>query len=144
MKSQNSQLFLKDAQGRKVPVSESIYKAYWHFTNKEDHFMRQLKEESFVYEPERQIAVFIPGLLAEGEEFACDEKSVEEQVIDSLLVRQYLEHMTADERGIAYLTYALGMTDADAAQQLGIPQSTYRTRRRAMLARIKHLYDDSS
>ena len=151
VKIQNPQLFLKDAQGRKVPVSESIYKAYWHFTNKEDHFMRQLKEESFVYEPERQVAVFVPGkedsferLLAEGEEFACDEKSVEEQVIDSLLVRQYLEHMTVDERSIAYLTYALGMTDADAAQQLGIPQSTYRTRRRAMLARIKHLYDDSS
>ena len=151
MKSQNPQLFLKDAQGRKVPVSEDIYKAYWYFTNKEDHFMRQLKEEAFVCEPERQIAVFIPGkedsyerLLAEGEEFACDEKSVEDQVVESLLVRQYLEHMSVNERKIAYLTYVLGMSDDDGSKVLNIPKGTYESRRRVMLKRLKRMFNDSS
>lgn len=151
MKSQNSQLFLKDAQGRRVPVSEGIYKAYWYFTNKEDHFMRQLKEEAFRYDAEKRTAIFLPGkedsyerLLAEGEEFACDEKSVEDQVIDSLLVRQFLENMSPNERRISFLTYVLGMSDDEAGKVLSIPKGTYESRRKVMLRKLKRAFDDSS
>ena len=85
MEDQNSQLFLKDADGNRVPVSRNVYDTYWRYANKEDYFMRSLKEERFRYDPERQIAEFLPSredsyerLLEEGEEFACEQKSVED------------------------------------------------------------------
>ena len=151
MKKQNSLLFLHDAYGNKVPVSQQVYDAYWHHTNKEDYFMRLLKTECFRYDPEKRIAVFLPSredsferLIDEGEEYACDEKPVEDMVVDSIMVRQLLSCMTADERNIVYLTYVLDKSDDDASGSLGISQDTYKSRRKAMLARFRKYLDDSS
>lgn len=33
--------------GQAVPVTEEVYRAYWHYTAKEDYFTRQLKTERF-------------------------------------------------------------------------------------------------
>ena len=151
MENQNPQHFLTDWEGHRVPVSQEVYDAFWYYTNKEDYFMRILKSERFHYDPEKRIAVFLPSredsyerLLAEGEEYACDEKPLEDTVVDSIMVRHLLAQMTADERNIAYLSYALGKSDDEASGSLGIPQDTYKSRKRAMLTRLRKFFDDSS
>ena len=151
MENQNSQHFLTNWEGRRVPVSQEVYDAYWYYTNKEDYFMRLLKSERFRYDPDKRIAVLLPSredsyerLLNEGEEYACDEKPVEDMVLDSIMVRQLLERMTADERNIVYLSYALDKSDDEASGSLGIPQDTYKSRKKAMLTRLRRFFDDSS
>ena len=151
MENQNPQLFLKDADGRKVPVSKRVYDTYWRYTNKEDYFMRSLKKERFRYDPERGIAEFLPSredsyerLLEEGEEFASNDKPVEEQALNALLAREILQQASDDERDIIRQTYYLGESDDDASQNLHIPKTTYESRRKSMLDKFRKLYDDSS
>ena len=151
MKSQNSQHFLTDASGKRVPVSEKVYAAYWQYTNREDYFMRQLKEERFRYDPERQTAEFLPSredsldrLMEEGEEFALDQHPVEDQVINSTLVHEMFEGASDNEKDIIMQTYVLGESDDRASQILCVPKTTYESRRKSLLERLKRLYDDSS
>ena len=151
MDNQNSQLFLRDSDGNRVPVSQQVYDAYWRYTNKEDYFMRLLKEERFRYDPERQIAEFLPSredsldrLMEEGEEFALDQKPVEDQVINSTLAHEMFEQATDDEKDIIMQTYVLGTSDDRASQILRVPKTTYESRRKSMLKRLRRLYDDSS
>ena len=147
MKNQNSQHFLTDGEGHRIPVSEKVYTAYWRYTNKEDYFMRLLKEERFLYDPERQIAEFVPSredsferLLEEGEEFACEQKPVEEQVVSALLVQKIMENMTDDERDIVYQTFVLGKSDQEASESLGVLKDTYKSRRQTMLSKYGELF----
>ena len=151
MENQNSQLFLRDTDGNRVPVSQQVYNAYWRYTNKEDYFMRLLKEERFRYDPERQIAEFLPSredsldrLMEEGEEFALDQHPVEDQVINSTLVHEMFEGASDNEKDIIMQTYVLGESDDRASQNLHIPKTTFESRRKAMLDRLRRLYDDSS
>lgn len=151
MKTGKSQFFLRDTDGNRVPVSQQVYDAYWRYANKEDYFMRLLKEERFRYDPERQIAEFLPSredsldrLMEEGEEFALDQKPVEEQVINSTLAHEMFEQATNDEKDIITQTYVLGESDDRASQILRVPKTTYESRRKSMLERLRRLYDDSS
>ena len=47
--------------GEKIPVSEEIYKVYYHFSRKERYFSEDLKQEKLLYDSEQQIAVLLPS-----------------------------------------------------------------------------------
>ena len=47
--------------GQAVPVTEEVYRAYWHYTAKEDYFTRQLKTERFLADQDTQTAAFTPS-----------------------------------------------------------------------------------
>lgn len=44
-----------------MPVTEEVYRAYWHYTAKEDYFTRQLKTERFSADQDTQTATFTPS-----------------------------------------------------------------------------------
>ena len=142
MEQRKKQFFLTDTEGKKVPVSENIYDAYWQYTNKEDYFMRQLKEERFRYDPERQIAEFLPSredsyerLLEEGAEFMMNQPSVEEQAEIRILQEILLRNLKQDEVELIRLFYFSGKTDREISRQLGIPKSTLADRKKSLLER---------
>ena len=151
MENQKKQLFLEDGEGHRIPVSEKVYAAYWRYTNKEDYFMRQLKEERFHYDADRQIAEFVPSredsyerLLEEGEEFACEQKPVEEQVIAAMCLEDLLQNSTEEEKRIAYLSFIAGMTDEKASAFLNLKRSTYQRRRENLFDKWRKEFDDTS
>ena len=82
--------------------------------------------------------------MEEGEEFALDQKAVEEQVVNSVMVQDILSHATDDERNVICQTYVLGKSDGEASDSLGIPKDTYKSRRKAMLSKFERIYNDSS
>ena len=43
----------------KIEVSEEVYRAYWHYTEKEKYFMGKLKQGGFVSSQEEETAKFI-------------------------------------------------------------------------------------
>lgn len=47
--------------GQAVPVTEEVYRTYWHYTAKEDYFTRQLKTERFLADQDTQTAAFTPS-----------------------------------------------------------------------------------
>lgn len=151
MENQNMRHYLTDWEGRRVPVSQEVYDAYWYYTNKEDYFMRLLKSERFRFDPNKRIALLLPGkedsldrLLDEGEEFALDQKSVEDTVVNSVLVQGLLENATREERKIAYLAFFVGATEEEASALLNLKRTTYQRKRDAMLSRWRNEFNDSS
>ena len=151
MKKQNSQHFLKDADGNRVPVSNEIYAACQKYAEKEDYLTRRLKEERFIYDPEKQIATFLPSredsyerLIEAGEEFACDQSSVEERAIASILAENLMRRMTDEEKAIVIQSYVCGKSDQEAADYLGIHKEAYKSRRQAVIAKCRKFFDDSS
>ena len=151
MKKRNPQLFLEDADGNRVPVSDKVYRAYWRFTNKEDYFMRQLKEERFLYDPEKRIAEFIPSredslerLLEEGEDFASERKSVEDTVIDAISIRELWKNATEEERRIACLALIAEATEEEASALLHLTRTTYQRKRDALFGRWAKELNDTS
>ena len=151
MENQNSQHFRTNWEGRRVPVSQEVYDAYWYYTNKEDYFMRLLKAERFRFDPDKRIALLLPGkedsldrLLDEGEEFALDQKSVEDTVVNSVLVQGLLKAATEEERKIAYLAFFVGATEEEASALLNLKRTTYQRKRDAMLVRWRYKFNDSS
>ena len=146
MEDQNSQLFLKDADGNRVPVSRNVYDTYWRYANKEDYFMRSLKEERFRYDPEHQIAEFLPSredsyerLLEEGEEFACEQKSVEDQVIDDEIIQTLICGLSEDDLRLIRLLMRSGKTDLELSEELHIPKSTLHSRKKAILFKCQQI-----
>ena len=86
MEKSEKEHFLYVPEGR-APVSKSVFDTWWKFENKENYFLRRLKEQGFIYDPEKMIATFTPSredslerLLEEGSDFDSGQQSVEEQV----------------------------------------------------------------
>ena len=157
MENQNSQHFLEDAEGSRVPVSDKVYRAYWRFTNKEDYFMRQLKEERFLYDPEKRIAEFIPSredslerIMEEGGDFVMDALSVEYQVELKILMETLMSRLTEDERQFLRFAFLSGLSEAEVSQSLKLSLAALRRKKEAFLGRCKRvlnrngIFNDSS
>ena len=47
--------------GEAVPVTEKVYRAFWHYEDKEDYFMRQLKTPRVIRDKKTQDVVAVPA-----------------------------------------------------------------------------------
>ena len=151
MESQNPQYFLTDAEGHRVPVSEEIYTAYWRYTNKEDYFMRLLKEELFVYNPEKQIATFLPSredsyerLMEEGEEFACEQKPVEDLAVNAAFLKKLMQGLTEQEKQMLHLIFVQQKSEREASTELKVGKTKFRRMRAALFAKCRRIMGDTS
>lgn len=120
-------------EGRAVPVSDEVYQAFWHYKNKEDYFMRQLKAPRYRFNRQTQAQVRVPArecsleqLTAAGQQFLSSEPSVDELVLSGIWLEELLETLTEEERGIVQLFYIQGKTERAACAALGLPKTTFR------------------
>ena len=151
MEKQNSQHFLTDADGNKVPVSEKVYTAYWQYTNREDYFMRQLKEERFHYDPERQIAEFLPSredslerLIEEGEEFVCNDFPVADRAVNAVFTQELMQHLDRQEQWMLYLLFAQRMTEREVSKALDIPKTMFHRMKVALYNKCRRIMGNTS
>lgn len=120
-------------EGRAVPVSDEVYQAFWHYKNKEDYFMRQLKAPRYRLNRQTQAQVRVPArecsleqLTAAGQQFLSSDPSVDELVLSGIWLEELLETLTEEERGIVQLFYIQGKTERAACAALGLPKTTFR------------------
>lgn len=151
MKRQNLQHFLTDAEGHRVPVSEQVYNDYWLYTNKEDYFMRILKAERFLYDPEKLVAKFLPSredsfdrLIAAGEEYAANDLPVAEQAINAVFVRELMVHLTRQEQRVLYLLFDRRMNEREASKALGLSKTEFHRRKIALYSKCRRIMGNTS
>ena len=120
-------------EGRAVPVSDEVYQAFWHYKNKEDYFMRQLKAPRYRLDRQTQAQVRVPArecsleqLTAAGQQFLSSDPSVEELVLSGIWLEELLKTLTAEEQGIIWHFYIQGKSERAACAALGIPKTTFR------------------
>lgn len=141
-------------EGKKIPVSEEVYKAYYHFSRKERYFSEDLKREKLFYDSEQQIAVLLPSredsyerLLDQNEQFSDqstetpEDAAIKADLMDRL--ERALYTLSDNERMIIRELFYLGKTERQASASLHIPLSTFHGRKRAILEKLRTLIESS-
>lgn len=119
--------------GIAVPVSDKVYQESWHYANKEDYFMRQLKTARYRRDKQTQARVLVPArecsldqLIASGNQFLSAGPSVEDLVLSGIWLEELLETLTAEEQEIVQLFYIQGKPERAVSAAMGIPKTTFR------------------
>ena len=136
--------------GQKVPVSEQVYKTYWGYTEKERYFMGKPKQETFVYDPEEQIATLLPSredsyerLLETDQQFAADDSPVEEQAVSSIWLDGLMRDLSEEEREIIRQLYFLDKSEREACAALHLARTTFQRRKMALLEKLRILLNET-
>ena len=147
--SENKQRYLY-IDGQAVPVTEQVYRAYWHYTAKEDYFTRQLKTERFQADQQAQTATFTPSredsydrLLEQDKQFACESKPVEDEAVAAVWMEELLALLTAEERQIIQQLYVLDRTEREACAAMNLVLATFQRRKKALLEKLRKLLEEN-
>lgn len=137
--------------GHKVPVSEDFYKEYRRLVRKEIYFSRDLKSETFVYDPEKQIAAFVTSredsyerLVDLGTQFPDSSEAVEDTVVRSILLEklhQALQTLSSDEMSLLYEIFFLERSEREISQRMGIRCSSLHERKTRILKKLRKLIE---
>lgn len=129
--------------GQAVPVSEQVYRAYFHYANKEDYFMRQLKVPRRRWDQHTQAVILIPArecsldeLLVAGKQFTAAVSDVEELVLSGIWLEELLKTLTEEEQEIVKQFYIQGKSERTAAAALGLSKTTFRRREQRLRAKL--------
>ena len=131
-----------------VTVSKPVYTAWKHYENKENYFMGKQKEETFLYDPEKLIAAFLPSredsfdrLSGEGLEFAVDQSSVEDRAIAAVMVDNLMEQLSEQEQQALYLRCCLEKTMDESARALGFSSTAFKRYMRSLIAKCHRILE---
>lgn len=132
MSNKRKQCYLY-VDGIAVPVNDKVYQEFWHYTNKEDYFMRQLKTARHRCDKQTHARDFVPArecsleqLTAAGHQFLSADPSVEDLVLSGIWLEELLETLTTEEQDIIRLFYIQEKSERAASAAMGIPKTTFR------------------
>lgn len=134
--------------GQAVAVTKQVYDAYWHYTEKEEYFMRKPKMETFVSSQEAQTALFLPSredsyerLLGLEMDFPAEGPPVEDQVLMSIQVRELLGTLGATEQRIILGLFFEQRTERELADELCLSQNTVHYWKEVALKKLKKFFE---
>ena len=148
MSKQREQFFLY-IDGEAISVTEEVYETFWHYTNKEDYFMRQLKRVRRVRDRKEEKWVYVPARERSLEEFLESQESTkflseefESSILSGFWFESVLETLTEEEKEIVREFYINGKTERAACAVLGIPRTTFQYREKNLRKKLGILLND--
>ena len=124
--------------GEAIPVTEKVYRAFWHYEDKEDYFMRLLKTPRQIRDKETQEVIVVPAREIPMEQIpvwlrssTTAQSNVEDLVLSGIWLEQVLDTLTEEERRIVQEFYINGKNEREACAALGLPKTTFRRGGRA-------------
>lgn len=144
MKKKDFYLYI---EGKRVKVSEEVYREYYKGERKERYFMRDLKTERVMIDPQSGEVTIIPGredsyerLMESRSQFASY-ANMEEQTVQSLLLEQALGNLTDKERNLIEEIYFLEKTERQVSEALHIAKTTLRRKHREALNKLREFLE---
>lgn len=138
----------------RVEVSEEVYHAYWHYTEKERYFMVKLKQEKFVSSQEEETATFFPSredsferLQERGISFPdtttpTPDRGIDRSELYAILYRA-ISTLSNEEVQLIQELFYLEKTEREVAELLHTAASTINYRKKRVLAKLKKLLEKS-
>lgn len=80
-------------------------------------------------------------VLADPKEDSCD-YSIESEVLSKIMTAEALSYLSLKDRSIMYKKYYLGLTSAEIAKSMSIPDSTVRYRIHMAIKQLKNKYQE--
>ena len=127
--------------GETIPVTEKVYRAFWHYEDKEDYFMRLLKSPRQIRDKDTQEVIVvsareipmeqIPAWLQSSTTARSD---VEDLVLSGIWLEQVLNTLTEEERRIVQEFYINGKNEREACA--GLPKTTFRRREQRLREKL--------
>ncbi|MDR3586955.1 MAG: sigma-70 family RNA polymerase sigma factor [Desulfosporosinus sp.] len=131
--------FIKLQDGKKVAVSEGVYRAYKRPQWREEYHAEKEKERHIPYdkliESDYQLKEHRFTLSASAEELARD-------VIAFEKLHYALKELTADERELVEELYFKQNSEREYEKSTGVPRKTVAYRREKILAKLRKLMDN--
>ena len=134
-------------EGKRVRVSEEVYREYYKGERKERYFMRDLKTERVTIDSRTGEITIIPGredsyerLIESRSQFASY-ANMEEQTVQSLLLEQALGNLTDKERNLIEEIYFLEKTERQVSEALHIAKSTLRRKHREASNKLREFLE---
>lgn len=144
MKKKDFYLYI---EGKRVKVSEEVYREYYKGERKERYFMRDLKTERVTIDSRTGEITIIPGredsyerLMESRSQFASY-ANMEEQTVQSLLLEQALGNFTDKERNLIEEIYFLEKTERQVSEALHIAKTTLRRKHREALNKLREFLE---
>lgn len=136
----------------RIEVSEEVYRAYWHYTEKERYFMSKLKQGKFVSDPEKGTAEFTPSredslerLNECGFQFHDPSAPMLDDIITSKemfeFLNQALEELSDDEYSLIQELFYWDRTERELANLLHIASSAVNRRKKLVLNKLKQILE---
>ena len=129
--------------GKAIPVTAKVYHAFWHYEDKEDYFMRQLKTPRNIRDKKTGDAVALPPREVPLDQIpvwrrgsAATLSDMEDLVLSGIWLEQVLGTLTEEERRIVQEFYIDGKKEREACAALGIPKTTFRRRERRLREKL--------
>lgn len=132
----------------RIEVTEEVYHAYWHYTEKEKYFMGKLKQGKFVSNPEDETAGFTPSRedslerLSEcGFQFpdtstpTPDDEVVKGELFD--LLDRAIEKLTDDEFQLIQELFYFEKTEREVCRTLHYAKSSLHRKKEQILKKLK-------
>lgn len=133
-------------EGKRIEVTEEVYREYYRGERRERYFMQDLKHGRTVTDPETKESRYVPRreesleqLMESGVQFAETGEGMEEQTVTSLLLECAMELLTPVERELVEELYFLERTEREAGERLGLAKTTLRRRHREVLDKLRNL-----
>ena len=134
-------------EGKRVKVSEEVYREYYRGERKERYFMKDLKARRVMIDPQSGEVTIIPGredsyerLMETHRQFAAY-GSMEEEKVQSLLLEQSLGNLTDKERELIEEIYFLEKTERQVSEALHIAKTTLRRKHREALNKLREFLE---
>ena len=129
--------------GEAIPVTEKVYRAFWHYEDKEDYFMRLLKTPRQIRDRETQEIIVVPAREIPMDQIpvclrshTTAQSDVEELVLSGIWLEQVLDTLTEEERRIVQEFYINGKNEREACAALGLPKTTFRRREQRLREKL--------
>ena len=129
--------------GKAIPVTAKVYHAFWHYEDKEDYFMRQLKTPRNIRDKKTGDAVALPPREVPLDQIpvwrrgsAATLSDMEDLVLSGIWVEQVLGTLPEEEHRIVQEFYIDGKKEREACAALGIPKTTFRRRERRLREKL--------
>ena len=142
MNKKREQYFLY-INGEAVPVTREVYDAFWHYTNKEDYFMRQLKKARRIRDRVTQEWIPVPARECSLEQFLeypgntlLASEEFESLALSGFWLEFLLETLTEEEREIVHHFYIQGKSEREACAAMGLPKTTFRRREKRLREKL--------
>ena len=139
----------------RIEVSEEVYRAYWHYTEKEKYFMGKLKQEKFVSSQKNETVHVIPSkedplerLTECGLQFpdrlalSPDDKIDDDELL--FLLNKALGKLPDEEWRLVQELFYLDKTEKEVAQLFHTAVSTIFYRKKKVLGKLKEYLEKNS
>lgn len=147
---ENKEKYYLYVEGKEIEVSKEVYKEYYHYKNKEEYFMKDLKTGRTKTDPLTNEKIYLPSredsyeriINTYGSVFDSGTEKVEDIIIkreEIAFLYRAINNLSIEDRELIKELFFHDKTETEVAKNRGVSISTVRYHKNRVLKKLKKL-----